>query len=57
MDMPSNEGRGYVLRENYASSHASCAPIGQQRATFYKRLVPSFAEMGANYPELVRESP
>ncbi|HTI87446.1 MAG TPA: alanine--tRNA ligase [Alphaproteobacteria bacterium] len=55
--MPSNEGRGYVLRRilRRAMRHAHMLGV---REPLLNRLVPTLiAEMGSTYPELVRAQP
>lgn len=52
--MPSNEGRGYVLRRIMRRSMRHARQLGMREPMIYK-LVPSLVkEMGEAYPELVR---
>ena len=52
--MPSNEGRGYVLRRimRRAMRHANL--LGAREPVIWKLLPALIREMGASYPELVR---
>jgi len=52
--LPSNEGRGYVLRRIMRRAMRHCHILDPQKSWFYK-MVPSLIEnMGAAYPELAR---
>ncbi|OGI41394.1 MAG: alanine--tRNA ligase, partial [Candidatus Muproteobacteria bacterium RBG_16_62_13] len=50
--MPSNEGRGYVLRRIVRRAIRHGHKLGAQEAFFFRLVDPLIAEMGAAYPEL-----
>lgn len=53
--MPSNEGRGYVLRRILRRAMRYINQLGVQEPVFYKLVKPLICEMGEAYPELIRE--
>jgi len=52
--LPSNEGRGYVLRRIMRRAMRQIHKLGSRHATMHKLVDALINEMGAAYPELVR---
>ena len=52
--LPSNEGRGYVLRRIMRRGMRQLHKLGSREATMYKLVDALIKEMGAAYPELTR---
>lgn len=51
--LPSNEGRGYVLRRIMRRAIRHGHKLGQSQAFFHRLVAPLVAEMGEAYPEIV----
>jgi len=54
--LPSNEGRGYVLRRIIRRALRHANKLGCEQAFFYKLVDALVTEMGGAYPELVEKS-
>ena len=52
--MPSNEGRGYVLRRIMRRAMRHVHQLGYKEPLMHQMLVPLINEMGQAYPELIR---
>jgi alanyl-tRNA synthetase len=52
--LPSNEGRGYVLRRIMRRAMRHIHKLGQQEPMMWKLVLALVAQMGTAYPELVR---
>jgi alanyl-tRNA synthetase len=52
--LPSNEGRGYVLRRIMRRAMRHCHNLDSKHVWFYKLIPTLIEQMGAAYPELIR---
>ena len=52
--LPSNEGRGYVLRRIMRRAMRQLHKLGARQASMYKLVDALIKEMGEAYPELAR---
>ena len=52
--LPSNEGRGYVLRRIMRRGMRHCHLLGSKEPVFYNIFKTLMNEMSGNYPELIR---